>query len=103
MREAKKRVVVAAVESERGSGSFGRRRRVENEMAMEAMVDMVVRVVLGRDGVCGEGRVEEAQTKVEVGLRRERERGLREKDLGFEDGGVKRRRAWELVRREAIF
>ena len=50
MREAKKRVVVAAVESERGSGSFGRRRRVEKEMAMEAMVDMVVvalRVVLG--------------------------------------------------------
>ena len=105
MREAKKRVVVAAVESERGSGSFGRRRRVEKEMAMEAMVDMVVavRVVLGRDGVCGEGRVEEAQTKVEVGLRRERERGLREKGLGFEDGGVRRRRAWELVRREAIF
>lgn len=94
MREAKKRVVVAAVESERGSGSFGRRRRrVEKEMAMEAMVDMVVavvRVVLGRDGVCGEGRVEEAQTKVEVGLRRERERGLREKGLGFEDGGVSR-------------
>ena len=78
---------------------------MEKEMAMEAMVDMVVavRVVLGRDGVCGEGRVEEAQTKVEVGLRRERERGLREKGLGFEDGGVRRRRAWELVRREAIF
>ena len=41
---------MAAVESERGSGSFGRRRRVEKEMAMEAMVDMVVvavRVVLG--------------------------------------------------------
>ena len=49
------------------------------------------------------GIVEEAQTKVEVGLRRERERGLREKGLGFEDGGVRRRRAWELVRREAIF
>lgn len=49
MREAKKSVVVAAVESERGSGSFGRRRRVEKEMAMEATVDMVVavRVVLG--------------------------------------------------------
>ena len=29
------------------------------------------------------GIVEEAQTKVEVGLRRERERGLREKGLGF--------------------
>lgn len=36
-------------------------------------------------------------------MRRERERGLREKGLGFEDGGVRRRRAWELVRREAIF
>lgn len=40
---------------------------------------------------------------MEVGLRRERERGLREKGLGFEDGGERRRRAWELVRREAIF